>query len=174
VYCLGLDAAKDAARLAAKRSPAGQFVVADLRERLPIADGALQVLLNVFAPRNAAEFARVLAPTGVLLIVIPTPGHLHELRRALPLIGIEPDKRLRTVAHFGDRFALVGGRRIEYVMRLGVGEARDLIQMTPSARQVTPPMLARLEGLGDVRVTASCDLLHFRPRPLWSSTPRRR
>ena len=37
-----------------------------------MADAAAGVLLNVFAPRNGAEFRRVLRADGVLLVVTPT------------------------------------------------------------------------------------------------------
>src|SRR5581483_10720478 len=66
---LGLDIAKDGIRMAAKRYQAASFVVANLKERLVIADQAIHVLLNIFAPRNPAEFARVMVPAGRLIVV---------------------------------------------------------------------------------------------------------
>ena len=51
-----------------------------------------RVLLNVFAPRNGAEFHRVLRPDGVLLVVTPAADHLAELVDALGLLRVDPDK----------------------------------------------------------------------------------
>src|SRR6266700_2748638 len=66
--CLGLDISKDAIRMAARQYPEIDFVVANLKEPLVVRGQVLHFLLNVFAPRNAAEFARVLLTGGWLLV----------------------------------------------------------------------------------------------------------
>jgi 23S rRNA (guanine745-N1)-methyltransferase len=161
---LGLDVAKDAVRLAARRYPVGQFVVADVRDRLPYADASIHVLCNVFAPRHAAEFARILASGGLLLVVIPTPRHLQQLRQAMPLLGIQPDKRQRVLEHLRHDFVLAGRATIDIELRLDNTAVRDLIQMTPSARHLTPALLSPVAMLDAVDVTASIELLQFHRR----------
>jgi 23S rRNA (guanine745-N1)-methyltransferase len=46
---------------------------------LPLADACADLMLDIFAPRNGAEFHRVLRPGGALLVVTPHPDHLAEL-----------------------------------------------------------------------------------------------
>jgi len=76
---IGFDLSKDAVRLAAKGRPAAHFFAADLKN-IPIRDRSVDVLLDIFTPANYAEFARVLAPEGVLIKLAPRSGYLRELR----------------------------------------------------------------------------------------------
>ena len=66
----GLDVARMAIRLAAKRYPAVRFCVAS-SQRLPFADHALDAVVRIYAPCNEAELARVLKPGGLVLTVTP-------------------------------------------------------------------------------------------------------
>ena len=102
---IGLDSAKEAIRLSAKRLWDAALLVADLKERLPIADASVDAILNVFAPRDLAELARVLVPGGLLLIAIPSPDHLVELRLAHGLLGIEEQKLERLLEALVPHFA---------------------------------------------------------------------
>jgi 23S rRNA (guanine745-N1)-methyltransferase len=61
---LGLDISVAAARMAARRRPDIGFAVADLWADWPLHDASIDVALNIFAPRNFAETARVLRPGG--------------------------------------------------------------------------------------------------------------
>jgi 23S rRNA (guanine745-N1)-methyltransferase len=79
VAAIGLDISKFALRRAAKLNPEAVNLVSDVWQPLPVADGAVDVVMVVFAPRNAAEFARVLRPGGRLVVVTPRPGHLAEV-----------------------------------------------------------------------------------------------
>lgn len=65
---------------------------------LPVQDAAADVILDVFAPRSGQEFARVLRPGGVLVVVTPAPGHLAELVTALGMVGVDPAKPQRLAA----------------------------------------------------------------------------
>src|SRR6266516_6833069 len=89
---LAVDVSKPALRRAAKAHPRAGAVLADAWRGLPVADHGAAVLLDVFAPRNGPEFARVLAPDGALLVVTPTARHLAELVEALALLRVDPAK----------------------------------------------------------------------------------
>ena len=65
------------------------------------------MLLNVFAPRNGAEFHRVLDPAGTLLVVTPDTDHLAELVDALDLLRVDPDKADRVTGSLGGHFTPV-------------------------------------------------------------------
>lgn len=163
--CLGVDISKDVVRLAARRYPRARFVVADLTRRLPIATGAVALLLNVFAPRHAAEFARVVAPGGSLLVVIPGPAHLAELRDALSLLGVEPEKERHVVTQLATGFALAEHESIEFTMRLDRAAVAALVTMTPNAWHRDHDTAGAIASLGDeTAATASFRLLRFRRR----------
>ena len=59
-----LDSSRPALRRAARGAPAITAVACDIWDALPLQDDVADVVLNVFAPRNAAEIRRVLKPHG--------------------------------------------------------------------------------------------------------------
>jgi 23S rRNA (guanine745-N1)-methyltransferase len=139
---LAVDSSPAALRRAARAHPRAGAVGWDLRLPLPIRDGAVDVLLNVFAPRNAAEYARVLRPTGVLLVVTPGPRHLAELVGPLGLIGVDADKSARLAATLDPYFEVVDAQDVEFGLTLRRDEASALVRMSPSAHHVTENQLA--------------------------------
>lgn len=160
----GMDIAREAARMAASRYLAARFVVADVNARWPFADASMALMLNIFAPRNPIEFARVLAPGGLLLVALPASAHLAELRRIVPLLTIEPDKRERVIERLDGSFALTSAASLEYPLELSGADAALLVRMTPSARHMAPEALAGLATRERVCVTASFSLLAFAKR----------
>ena len=78
----GVDLSKFALRKAAKRLPQGEFAVASVY-RLPLPDRSAHLLVNVFSPLAAQEFARVLRPDGVFCYVVPSARHLWEMKEIL-------------------------------------------------------------------------------------------
>lgn len=157
----GLDVAKEAARLAAKRYPASRFVVSDVNGRLPFADQSIHVLLNVFAPRNPAEFARIAAPGGLLIIVIPGPDHLHELREELDLLAIEAEKQMRVKAQMSGLFALSETQSLTFDLDLSQPDLTDLVRMTPNYWHMTPQKESSLQETAHFHTTAHFEILSF-------------
>ena len=68
---VGLDISVPAAKRLAKAHPRVGAVVADVWEGLPLLDASINAITVIFAPRNPAEFARVLAPEGEVIVMIP-------------------------------------------------------------------------------------------------------
>jgi len=165
---LALDASSAALRRAARAHPRAAAVGADAWQPLPLRDGVAALILSVFAPRNAAEMARVLAPHGVLLAVTPTTRHLHELVGPLGLLSVPEDKADRLDAQLGSHFELNGRRTVEHSMFLAREEAAQLVRMGPSAWHVDEPAVEeRLAALPDpLTVTASVSMSRYvRARP---------
>ncbi|MCL1918254.1 MAG: methyltransferase domain-containing protein, partial [Peptococcaceae bacterium] len=79
---LGIDLCKDAVKIASHTHPSLTWCVADLA-RPPIADRTQDIILNILAPANYAEFKRLLKPDGMLVKVLPGPSHFQEIRQAL-------------------------------------------------------------------------------------------
>jgi hypothetical protein len=157
----GLDISKEAARLAAKRYREVCFFVADAKKKILLAGGSVRVLLNVFAPRNVVEFDRIAAQDGMLLIAIPAPDHLIELRSELGLLDIEANKRQRVVEQLAGAFKLAGEQSIAYEMQLGGQELVDLVQMTPNYWHVARERLDSIKTLERIRTRASFVLIKF-------------
>ena len=155
----GLDSSRDAVRLAARRHHDVGFVVADCKDMVPFATGLLAAVLSIFAPRNVAEFARVLAPGGLWLIVIPAPNHLGELRAALQLISMEEHKLEHVRESWGGLFQEVSLQTVEYALDLDAEAASLLVTMTPSHRHSSEQRLAAIRLDERYRTTVACTVL---------------
>lgn len=161
---LALDSSKPAVRRAARAHPRAIAARCDTWQRLPLATGSAAVLLNVFAPRNNAEFHRVLRADGSLLVVTPTPQHLVELVAPLGLLSIEPGKRARILATLAPWFTRQSGQRLHRTLHLTHPQIRALVAMGPSAWHTDPQALAgRIAALPTptASVTVSVHLDHF-------------
>jgi 23S rRNA (guanine745-N1)-methyltransferase len=158
---VGVDVAKPALRRAARAHPRAAAVLADLWRRLPLADGCAGLVMDVFAPRNGAEFRRILHPDGALLVVTPAAEHLTELVERFGLLRIDQDKAGRVGASLDPHFTATSSTTLRHAMRLSAKEVRILIGMTPSARHVPLDAL----DIPALTVTAAVDLTIYRPRP---------
>lgn len=159
VAYLGIDSSRDACRLAAQRYQNAHFAVSDLKDFIPVADGSIHLLLDIFAPRSPTEFQRVLAPDGLVIVVIPQPHHLAELLSSFPLIGIEGNKAEHVVTRFEPLLQLVERAPIEYQRSLPPEDVVDLVGMSPSHRHLTAPLPI---PLGPLTVTIAVEVLTFR------------
>ncbi|MGV8083104.1 MAG: putative RNA methyltransferase [Coriobacteriia bacterium] len=129
---LGTDLSKSAAKLAARRYPGARFFIADVHRRLYVRDASIRVLLDVFAPRNPAEFARVVELGGALIVAIPAPDHLASLRERFGLLGLEEEKERRVAERFAGDFSLAERQELRFELRLSADEVRDVVEMGPN------------------------------------------
>ncbi|MFE0646799.1 putative RNA methyltransferase [Streptomyces sp. NPDC058877] len=161
---LGVDASVRALRSAARVHPRAAAASWDVFRPFPVADRTVDVMLDVFAPRNPAEFHRVLRPTGRLIVVRPVERHLVELRGKVPaMVAIDPDKEQRLQQALTPYFEAAGTQHVEYTAPLTGQEAIDLVGMTPSARHLTHADLSD-HGSLPARVTVSVLATSYRPR----------
>ncbi|MGY4721168.1 putative RNA methyltransferase [Naumannella cuiyingiana] len=130
---LALDVSPAAARTAARAHPRLAAVVADTWRDVPVGDRRADLITCVFAPRNVGEFARVLRPGGLLLIVTPGPDHLAELRDREQMLGIEPAKLDRLDTALGADFEITDRSTVRGRLALDRDQVRDLINMGPNA-----------------------------------------
>jgi 23S rRNA (guanine745-N1)-methyltransferase len=108
-------------------------VVADTWSALPLRDGAADLILDVFAPRNMPEFHRVLAPEGRVAVVAAGPDHLAQLRAAGRAVGIQEAKRERILEAADPLFEAVAETRVHRTLRLSDDDVGLLLGMGPSA-----------------------------------------
>lgn len=140
---VGLDISPHAARHLAKCHPRVGAVIADVWERLPLRDESINAISVVFAPRNPAEFQRVLAPGGQVIVLTPQAGHLDELRDPLGILGVEEDKVERMYDQAAGRLEQAADPvNLAFAIQLDKESIAAQVAMSPSARHISPEELA--------------------------------
>jgi 23S rRNA (guanine745-N1)-methyltransferase len=157
----GVDISVPAIEAAAARHAGLHLVVANADRALPYAAASFAAVASITARRNPAEFHRVLRDDGRLLLVIPGPDDLLELREAVLGRGLLRDRADQAVAAFAPRFALERHERLRHVAHLDAEAIHDV--MTGSYRAGRASRRDRLAALGPLAVTLSRDALLFRP-----------
>ena len=154
----GVDISKFALRRAAKRLKEGEFAVASVY-RLPLADESAHLLVNVFSPLAAEEFARVLRPGGHFLYAVPSQRHLWEMKEILYENPYEnPVKREDYTG-----FVWESVREVRYEVTLESSEdIMALFHMTPYAWKTPKAGIARLEAMERLTVHIGFDLHSYR------------
>jgi 23S rRNA (guanine745-N1)-methyltransferase len=161
---LALDVSKFAARQAARAHERIGAVVWDSWRPLPVHDAAVDVVLNVFAPRNGAEFRRILRPGGTALVVTPQQTHLAELGRIAGMLQVDPDKDGRLERSLAPHLDLEAQQEVVCLLTLPKVDVRRLVRMGPSGRHVEPDTLGAFLAEVDepVRATAAVVVSRFR------------
>jgi 23S rRNA (guanine745-N1)-methyltransferase len=157
----GVDISVPAIETAAGRHAGLHFVVANADRFLPYADASFRAVASITARRNPAEFRRVLRDDGRLLLVVPGPDDLVELREAILGRGLLRNRVAPAVAAFAAHFTLERHERFRQVARLDAEAIRDV--MAGSYRAGRASRRDRLAALGPLAVTLSRDALLFRP-----------
>jgi 23S rRNA (guanine745-N1)-methyltransferase len=144
----GVDISVPAIEAATKRYPECEWIVANADRFIPYGDGSFSLVTSITARMNAAEFRRVLGKNGRLLIALPAPDDLIELR------GQGRDRIARTVDAFARDFTLVKQTRATTAADLDAAAVRDVLN------SIYRPI--RTQPVEAMRVTFSLDLLLFR------------
>lgn len=154
---IGIDVSVHAAKHLAKCHPRVGAVIADAWAQLPILSDSVDAITVIFAPRNAAEFARILKPKGQVIVLTADTGHLAELREPLGIIDVEEGKVHRMIEQAAGHLKPVGeSELVEFEMMLDQRSIATQIGMSPSARHIKPEALAeRIAALpSQMKVTA--------------------
>lgn len=158
----GLDLSVPAVELAARRYPEVTWVVANADRFLPYGDGSFDLVLSLDARLSAGEMRRVLAPEGRLLVAVPAPDDLVELRAAVLGEGVLRDRLARAAELLAPDFVLEDRRTVRQTARLDAAALRDALAATyRGARQ---SQQGRLDGISWMEVTLAHDLARFRFR----------
>lgn len=143
----GVDISIPAVDAAAKRYPTVEWIVANADRAVPYASQSFELVMSITARMNAPEFHRVLREGGRLLVAIPAPDDLVELR------GVGRERVDRTVSTFADLFQLQKQRRVTTTADLDEAAVEDI------RHAIYRPM--QQETARAMRVTFSLDLLLF-------------
>ncbi|NED94266.1 hypothetical protein G1H11_02970 [Phytoactinopolyspora alkaliphila] len=163
-YGVATDVSPYALRRAARAHPRSAAVGADAWHGLPFTDGGLAALLDVFAPRNADEFSRVLRAGGVLVVVTPMAGHLAELIERFGMLSVDERKDERVEASLAGWFTPEERQEVTFTMCLDAADVARLIRMGPSAHHLDEAKLERelAHVTGHLDVTASVLVSRYR------------
>ncbi|GAA3694451.1 rRNA (guanine-N1)-methyltransferase [Zhihengliuella alba] len=165
VQAAALDISRYAMRRAA-RVPHTTALVWDLWRRLPLRDAGADVLLNVFAPRNGAEYRRIVRPGGLAVVVTPLPHHLAEVRDRLGMLGIAGGKEEAVGERLTDAFERIDSTSVESTLELDGVHAVDLALMGPAGHHADRDRIqARLDQSAlPLTATAAFRIQSFRRR----------
>jgi 23S rRNA (guanine745-N1)-methyltransferase len=149
----GVDISIPAVNAAARKYPPAdgrfEWIVANADRFVPYADRSFSIVMSITARMNAEEFRRVLRDDGRLLVAIPSPEDLIELR------GTGRDDRIaRTIETFAQGFTLIEQRRATTQADVDAAGVHDVLHSVYRPKRSQP-----VEAM---RVTFSLDLLLFR------------
>jgi 23S rRNA (guanine745-N1)-methyltransferase len=157
---IGLDISRHAISMSCRHEGDMLCCVANLATQLPFVTGAFQVVTNILAPSNPAEFRRVLRDGGVLLKVVPMRHHLAELRHALYERPREhPCGADEAVAELSGDFDVAAQRRLSYGRELPRDCIRDIIRMTSLFWKAKRQRIEALERAGLTRLTVDLSII---------------
>jgi len=131
--CVGFDVSKAAARMAARRYPPATFAVANTRRRLYLETGSAAAVLNIFAPRNIREFARVIEPDGSLIIAFPDRDHFAGVRERFRLLDVREGKEADLLEEASGLFVPAARNAVKFAVAMDAAAVLDFIAMGPNA-----------------------------------------
>jgi len=159
---IGIDISKDAIRLAAKRYKDVTWIVANGMRELPFTRRSFDSVLSVLAPRNVEEFTRILKPDGQLILGVPGPNHLIELRTLLHAgISDFEEKADEADAKCTPFFKEKTRNLLTHHVRLDKPQIADLIQMTPIFWNSSPQAKETVQQLDELEITVSFVIQSF-------------
>lgn len=154
----GFDISKDAARRAARRNRRITYAVAS-SYHMPIADGTVDTLVNIFSPLAAEETHRVLKSGGYFIMAIPGEDHLFELKAKIYDTAYK--NTVEDTALSG--FELVDCKKLDYMMKLSSPEEiQSLFMMTPYAYRTGKENRERIKAMASLDCRAQFIILVYK------------
>lgn len=144
----GIDISIPAIDAAARRYPTCEWIVGNADRSIPYTDRSFSIVMSITARMNPAEFRRVLRSDGRLLVAIPAPDDLIELR------GKGRERVERTAETFVEGFDLIAQQKVTTSAELDTAAVQDVLHA------IYRPLHA--VDAAPMRVTFSFDLLLFR------------
>ena len=148
---VGFDISKWAVQQCARRCDGTWFVGSN--RHIPMADGSVDLLFDMFGYPDYSSFGRILAPRGRLVRITPGDRHLIQLREII-YPSIKP-RRDRTL--YPETFKVVSKQQITFEMSLGAEDLKHLLLMTPHMFRTSPER--RQQVLSHSQLTLTVDVI---------------
>ena len=159
VVGIGIDLAVRAIERAARRWPAATWVVANADRRLPLIDRSVSLVTSVHARRNPLDSARVLTDEGRLVVAVPAPDDLQELRAAIAGRALERERADGVEREHSAMFQLLDRAIVREQHHAGREVLLQLLRATYRGERHSA--LPRLDTLDTLTVTLSSEVLTF-------------
>ena len=152
------DISRDAVKLAHRRNGNISLCVASSYD-MPLADGSVDAVINVFSPLALEETHRVLKKDGIFVMAFPGEMHLFSLKSA---IYDTPYKNKPESAELTG-FKLLESQHLEYTMEIsGTEDLQSLFMMTPYAYRTPREARERISSLDKLSCEADFYVLVYK------------
>lgn len=158
----GVDISAPAVEMAARAHPGALFVVANADRTLPYAERSFDFITSIDSRAPTLELDRTLRVGGLILVAVPGPDDLVELRERIQGTRVEKARTSRVQEQLGSLFALADTATIRETRTLAPDSLRDLLIST--YRGFRQSERAAAEGLDSMSVTLSHEILAFERR----------
>lgn len=155
----GVDISAPSIEMAAKAAPEALFVVANADRFLPYADQSFDFVTSIDARVNAVEFARVLRPGGLVLVAVPAPDDLVELRERVQGAKVEKSRAPRVETEMAEAFAFLDRTTVRETRTFDLTALRAIL--TATYRGFRKSERAAVESLSAMTVTLAHEVLAF-------------
>ncbi len=159
---VGVELSVAAVTHAAKTWPVVTWVIANADRRLPLLDASVDVVLSIHARRNPGECARVLQPGGRLIVAVPAPDDLAELRESVYGRRLDYSRAERVIEDHSSDFAVVHRSEERSRHALAPEQLADVLAST--YRDARHALAERRSSLSAMHVTLASTLLVFARR----------
>jgi len=160
---IGIDLSVRAIERATRGWPAATWVVANADRRLPLLDRSATLITSIHARRNPPETARVLADEGRLIVAVPAPDDLQELREAIAGRALERERAHGVELEHSTLFQLLERDTVREQHHVNRDVLLQLLRATYRGERRS--VLPRLEALDTLTITLSSEVLTFGKRP---------
>ncbi len=157
-HVYGIDVSKDAIHAASLRDRDLHLACASIFD-IPVENESIDLLMNLFAPYDGAEFARILKKDGLLLRVFPAERHLWELKQVV--YDVPYENEIETMNLEG--FEMEEKQSLSFPLSLRTAEEIDaLFKMTPYYYKTARKGQARLAARETLDTQASFYVVTYR------------
>ncbi len=156
---IGIDLSTAAAEHSSKRYPHLTWVVANADRRLPLLDRTIDVVLSLHGRRNPEECARVLTNNGRVMVAVPAPDDLMELRAEVQGQALDRDRGQTLEQEHLPLFRVVERFELREEHDLPRDALRDLLRGTYRGNRLSDA--EKVEALDRLRVTLASTVFVF-------------